>query len=160
VIFHRRAGFAATKKAKHVCRTNQGSVKAACGSLAQQATKLQDDATLTFTNDLFVTLPTSNFAFLASIDGSLARLGALAEWVFHQDAPTAITKLRQFAEHLAKSLAARNGLALDDRASFEEVLRRRSMRQVAERSVMVGLVPATHAGCAAKRCGCPGQARA
>jgi hypothetical protein len=114
----------------------------------------------TFTNDLFVTLPTSNFAFLASIDGSLARLGALAEWVFHQDAPTAITKLQQFAEHLAKSLAARNGLALDDRASFEEVLRRRSMRQVAERSVMVGLVPATHAGCAAKRCGCPGQARA
>ncbi|WP_315764675.1 MULTISPECIES: DUF4145 domain-containing protein [unclassified Bradyrhizobium] len=71
-----------------------------------------------------MTLPASNIAFLAGVDSSLARLGVLAEWIFHHDAPTAITKLRQFAEQIANSLAAHNGLPVDDRASFEEILRR------------------------------------
>lgn len=64
-----------------------------------------------------------NFDFLKSFDADLARLGTLAEWAFHQDAPTALGKLRQFAEHMAKSLAARNGLALDARTNFDETLR-------------------------------------
>ena len=64
-----------------------------------------------------------NFAFLDPFDPQLARLGALAEWAFHQDAPTAIGKLRQFAEHMAKSLAARNGLDLDRRANLDDTLR-------------------------------------
>lgn len=64
-----------------------------------------------------------NFAFLVSFDPQLARLGALAEWAFHQDAPTAIGKLRQYAEHMAKSLAARNALDLDPRANFDDTLR-------------------------------------
>ncbi|HEY8067246.1 MAG TPA: type I restriction-modification system endonuclease [Methylosinus sp.] len=64
-----------------------------------------------------------NFLFLTECDPELARLGALAEWAFHQDAPTALGKLRQFAEHLAKSLAARSGLALDRRANLDETLR-------------------------------------
>ncbi|MGO8739156.1 type I restriction-modification system endonuclease [Rhodoblastus sp.] len=58
-----------------------------------------------------------------AFEPDLARLGALAEWAFHQDAPTALGKLRQFAEHMAKSVAARNGLDLDPRANFDEVLR-------------------------------------
>ncbi|MHB8886997.1 MAG: type I restriction-modification system endonuclease [Methylovirgula sp.] len=64
-----------------------------------------------------------NFSFLARFEPELARLGALAEWAFHQDAPTALAKLRQFAEHIAKSLAARNGIVLDRRANFDETLR-------------------------------------
>ncbi len=50
-------------------------------------------------------------------------MGALAEWAFHEDAPTALGKLRQFAEHMAKALAARNGLGIDRRANFDEMLR-------------------------------------
>ena len=70
-----------------------------------------------------VRLHSRNFAFLQDFDSDLARLGALAEWAFHQDAPTALGKLRQFAEHMAKSIAARNGLVLDRRANFDETLR-------------------------------------
>lgn len=64
-----------------------------------------------------------NFDFLKAFEPELARLGALAEWAFHQDAPTALGKLRQFAEHMAKSMAARNGLVLERRANFDETLR-------------------------------------
>ena len=63
-----------------------------------------------------------NFDFLKAFEPELARLGALAEWAFHQDAPTALGKLRQFAEHMAKSVVARNGLVLERRASFEREL--------------------------------------
>ena len=64
-----------------------------------------------------------NFIFLQIFDPELARLGALAEWAFHEDAPTSIGKLRQFAEQMAKSVAARNGLDFDRRANFDEILR-------------------------------------
>jgi type I restriction enzyme, R subunit len=64
-----------------------------------------------------------NFDFLKAFEPELARLGALAEWAFHQDAPTTLGKLRQFAEHMAKSLAARRGLVLERRANFDETLR-------------------------------------
>lgn len=42
---------------------------------------------------------------------------------FHQDAPTTLGKLRQYAEHMAKFLAARNGLDLDRQVNFDETLR-------------------------------------
>ncbi len=64
-----------------------------------------------------------NFDFLEAFEPDLARLGALAEWAFHQDAPTALGKMRQFAEHMAKSIAARNGLDLVARANFDDTLR-------------------------------------
>ncbi len=64
-----------------------------------------------------------NFSFLEKFEPELARLGALAEWAFHQDAPTSLAKLRQFAEYMAKSVAARNGIALERRANFDEILR-------------------------------------
>jgi type I restriction enzyme R subunit len=76
------------------------------------------------TNQAAIVGPNSrNFDFLKAIDADLARLGALAEWAFHQDAPTALGKLRQFAEHMAKSIAARNGLLIEPRANFDETLR-------------------------------------
>lgn len=39
----------------------------------------------------------ANFYFLEALEPQLAKLGALAEWAFHQDAPTSLGKLRQFA---------------------------------------------------------------
>jgi hypothetical protein len=50
----------------------------------------------------------SNFDFLTAQDERLARLGAMAERYFFDDAPS--TKLRQLAEFLAKEVAARHGL--------------------------------------------------
>jgi hypothetical protein len=53
---------------------------------------------------------TSNFSFLAAQDEQLARLGALAERYFFDDAPSALIKLRQLVEFIAKDVAARQGL--------------------------------------------------
>jgi type I restriction enzyme R subunit len=52
----------------------------------------------------------SNFGFLAAQDERLARLGTLAERYFFDDAPSALIKLRQLAEFVAKEVAARHGL--------------------------------------------------
>ena len=52
----------------------------------------------------------SNFNFLVDHDVQLARLGALAERYFADDAPAALIKLRQLAEFLAKEVAARHAL--------------------------------------------------
>lgn len=65
----------------------------------------------------------TNFAFLAGHDESLARLGALAEWAFHQDPPTTLGKLRLFGELLAKLIAARHAIEVLPRENFEAVLR-------------------------------------
>jgi type I restriction enzyme R subunit len=64
-----------------------------------------------------------NFDHLAKVDPQLARLGKLAEHFFHVDPPTSIGKTRQLAELLAKQVAARGGLDLEPRDSFEDVLR-------------------------------------
>ena len=64
-----------------------------------------------------------NFQHLAAADPQLARLGELAERLFHFDPPTSIAKTRLFAELLAKQVAARGGLELLPRATFEDVLR-------------------------------------
>lgn len=52
------------------------------------------------------------------------RLGALAERYFRDDPATALIKLRQFAELLAKTVAARSAAYPDPRENFESILRR------------------------------------
>ncbi|WP_157080344.1 hypothetical protein [Sphingobium cloacae] len=46
-----------------------------------------------------------NFGFLSTHDGRLVTLGGLAERYFRDDPSTAIVKLRQFAELMAKLTA-------------------------------------------------------
>lgn len=52
-----------------------------------------------------------NFVFLRAHEPQLDRLGALAERYFADDPETCLIKHRQFAELLARQVAARNGLA-------------------------------------------------
>jgi type I restriction enzyme, R subunit len=52
----------------------------------------------------------SNFDFLAAQDERLARLCALAERYFFDDAPSVLIKLRQLGEFIAKDVAGRHGL--------------------------------------------------
>jgi type I restriction enzyme R subunit len=75
-------------------------------------------------------LATGNFAFLAVHDPQLAQLGGLAERYFRDDPSTAVIKLRQLAELLSKTIAARHALYLGDRESFEETLRRLSYERI------------------------------
>ncbi len=77
----------------------------------------------------------SNFEFLKRHDDQLARLGALAERYFHDDAPAALLKLRQLAEFLAKEVAARHALLPSSRASFDDTLRGLKLRGVMPRDV-------------------------
>ncbi|MBP0116024.1 MULTISPECIES: DUF4145 domain-containing protein [Bradyrhizobium] len=79
--------------------------------------------------------PTGNFQFLAPHDARLAAYGAAAERYLHDDPNTAIFKLRQFAELLCKSVAARHALYLGERETFEETLRRLSLERIAPREV-------------------------
>ena len=72
----------------------------------------------------------SNFGFLEQHDVRLATLGALAERYFRDDPPTAIVKLRQFAEFLAKLIAAHHALYIGERETFEETLRRLSFERI------------------------------
>src|SRR5436190_9161999 len=75
-------------------------------------------------------LPTSNFAFLTMHDPRLVQLGALAERYFRDDPGTAIFKLRQFAELLSKTVAARHALYLGERETFEDTLRRLGFERI------------------------------
>ena len=65
----------------------------------------------------------SNFGFLTGPAPRLARLGALAERYFVDDAATALVKLRQLGEFLAKDMAAHHGLLPSTGASFDDALR-------------------------------------
>jgi len=72
----------------------------------------------------------SNFGFLEEQDERLYRLAVLAERYFVDDAPTALTKLRSFAETMAKEIAATHALLPPGSPSFDDVLsqlRRRSI---------------------------------
>lgn len=72
----------------------------------------------------------SNFAFLEAADDRLFRLATLAERYVFDDAPAALTKLRSFAEAMAKEIAATHALLPPGSPSFDEVLsqlRRRSL---------------------------------
>lgn len=77
----------------------------------------------------------SNFNFLAAHDVQLARLGALAERYFHDDAPAALIKLRQLAEFLAKEVAARHALLPSAQANFDDTLRSLKLRAVMPREI-------------------------
>ncbi len=63
-----------------------------------------------------------NFHFLSHHDARLVAFGAAAERYLHEDPNTSIFKLRQFAELLCKTVAARQALYLGERESFEETL--------------------------------------
>src|SRR5689334_7434267 len=78
-------------------------------------------------------LATLNFGFLRGQDARLAQLGTLAEHYFRQDPSTAIFKLRQFAELLAKLIAAQHATYLGERESFEDTLRRLSYERILPR---------------------------
>ncbi|EJL22921.1 type I restriction-modification system endonuclease [Novosphingobium sp. AP12] len=67
-----------------------------------------------------------NFDFLEAHDKQLVTLGGLAERYFSSDPSTAIVKLRQFAELMAKMVAAHHAVYRDERETFEETLRRLS----------------------------------
>jgi type I restriction enzyme R subunit len=67
---------------------------------------------------------------LAAHDPQLVQLGALAERYFRDDPGTTIFKLRQFAELLSKSIAARHALYLGDRETFEDTLRRLAFERI------------------------------
>lgn len=77
----------------------------------------------------------SNFNFLAPHDAQLARLGALAERYFHDDAPAALVKLRLLAEFLAKEVAARHAVLPSTQASFDDTLRTLKIHGVLPREV-------------------------
>ena len=65
-----------------------------------------------------------NFAFLAKHDALLVRYGAQAERYVFDDPNTALIKLRQFSEVLAKLAAAQVGLYVANEDGFVEVLHR------------------------------------
>jgi type I restriction enzyme R subunit len=71
-----------------------------------------------------------NFGFLKPHDERLVMLGALAERYFRDDPSTAIVKLRQFSELLAKLTAAHHAVYRDERETFEETLRRLSYERL------------------------------
>lgn len=77
----------------------------------------------------------SNFSFLSAHHEQLARLGALAERYFHDDAPGALIKLRTLAEFLAKDVAARHALLPSASSSFDDILRNLRLRSVMPRDV-------------------------
>lgn len=74
--------------------------------------------------------PASNFGFLKAYDAQLAQLGALAERYFRDDPVTAVFKLRQFAELLSKTIAARHALYVGEREAFEDTLRRLAFERI------------------------------
>src|SRR5262245_44637838 len=80
-------------------------------------------------------MQSANFGFLGGHDARLATLGGLAERYFRDDPSTAIVKLRQLAELLAKLIAARHASYRDVQESFEETLRRLSYERVIPKEV-------------------------
>ncbi|MBM1169621.1 hypothetical protein [Microvirga arabica] len=76
-----------------------------------------------------------NFGFLSVYDADLANLAALAERYFPDDPPTSLVKLRQFAELLAKLIAAHHGAYSGERENFEEIIHRLSYEHVLPQEV-------------------------
>jgi type I restriction enzyme R subunit len=78
-------------------------------------------------------LTTINFGFLRGHDLRLATLGGQAEQYFRDDPTTTIGKLRQFAELLAKLIAAHHAQYRGERETFDETLRRLSDERIIPR---------------------------
>lgn len=77
----------------------------------------------------------SNFDFLEAHNPQLTKLGSLAERYFASDPPAALFKLRQFAEFIAKDVAARHALLSGGAATFDDVLRTLRARSVLPREM-------------------------
>jgi type I restriction enzyme, R subunit len=78
---------------------------------------------------------TANFGFLRAHDATLAGLGGLAERYFRDDPSTSLVKLRQFAELMAKLVAAHHAIYSDTCGGFEETLQRLSFERILPREV-------------------------
>ncbi|WP_237480596.1 type I restriction-modification system endonuclease [Lichenibacterium dinghuense] len=78
---------------------------------------------------------TANFDFLRPHDLNLVRLGGLAERYFRDDPSTALFKLRQFAEILAKLIAAHHAVYLGEREGLDDLLRRLAYERIIPREV-------------------------
>lgn len=78
-------------------------------------------------------LASANFGFLGLHDPNLVQLGALAERYFRDDPSTTLLKLRQFAELVAKLVAAHHALYAGERETFEETLRRLAFDRIIPR---------------------------
>jgi type I restriction enzyme R subunit len=77
----------------------------------------------------------SNFDMLKAYEPQLWRLGALAERYFADDSNTSLLKLRQFAELLAQSLAARGGLFTTQQESQYDLIRRLQSENLLPREI-------------------------
>lgn len=77
----------------------------------------------------------SNFGFMHAQNPQLARLGRLAERYFADDPPTALVKLRQFSEFIAKEVAARHGALSDPNTPFDDVLRLLRAKDIVQREI-------------------------
>jgi type I restriction enzyme R subunit len=77
----------------------------------------------------------ANFTFLKQHDARLVQLATFAERYATSDPQAALTKLRSFAETLARRIAAQHALHRDHRDSLDEVLRRLGFERVLPRSV-------------------------
>ena len=77
----------------------------------------------------------SNFAFLASYDARLSKLGASAERLFHDDPVLTLMRLRQLGEILALEAAARVGIYVAADEKQHELLRRLRDRNAIPRDV-------------------------
>jgi type I restriction enzyme R subunit len=76
-----------------------------------------------------------NFGFLVKQEPQLAALGLQAERYFRDDPSTCLYKVRQFAELLAKLIAARHSLYEGERETFDETLRRLRLDRILPREV-------------------------
>ncbi|MCW1994386.1 UNVERIFIED_ORG: type I restriction enzyme R subunit [Bradyrhizobium japonicum] len=76
-----------------------------------------------------------NFDFLTVHDAKLVQLAARAEYYFQDDPVTAIIKLRQFAELMAKLVAAQHGTYEGERETFEAILRRLSFERIIPKAI-------------------------
>ncbi|MEZ2329994.1 type I restriction-modification system endonuclease [Mesorhizobium sp. RCC_202] len=76
-----------------------------------------------------------NFEFLEPHSPQLAKLGRLAERYYADDPPTALVKLRQFAEITAKQVAARQALYNGPHMSFDDILRTLRSRSILQREM-------------------------
>jgi type I restriction enzyme R subunit len=76
-----------------------------------------------------------NFAFLNDQSPQLARLAVLAERYFSDDPTAALIKLRQFAEFIAKDIAAHHAILSVGSANFDDVLRSLKTKGMAPREV-------------------------
>jgi type I restriction enzyme R subunit len=80
-------------------------------------------------------IQSANFGFLRQHDQQIVKLAALAEQFFHSDSNTCIIKLRQYAERLAKLIAANTGLYQSADEAQVELLKRLKLENVISKEV-------------------------